>query len=112
MKIATPRFVAGLTGVILAFREGIFEVGERRPISQERAAQDQKAKGNRIPSPGGEGRVRGFFSAWGNGTTKGNQPQENVGISDAQDAASGVVSYARKFDRAGIHPRVLLRKQE
>ena len=27
MKIATPRFVAGLTGVIPAFREGIFEVG-------------------------------------------------------------------------------------
>jgi hypothetical protein len=28
MKIATPRFVAGLTGVIPAFWEGIFEVGE------------------------------------------------------------------------------------
>ena len=28
MKIATPRFVAGLTGVIPAFREGIFEVGK------------------------------------------------------------------------------------
>jgi hypothetical protein len=26
MKIATPRFVAGLTGVIPAFRKGIFEV--------------------------------------------------------------------------------------
>jgi len=28
IKIATPRFVAGLTGVIPAFREGIFEVGQ------------------------------------------------------------------------------------
>jgi hypothetical protein len=27
IKIATPRFVAGLTGVIPAFWEGIFEVG-------------------------------------------------------------------------------------
>ena len=27
MKMATPLFVAGLTGVIPAFREGIFEVG-------------------------------------------------------------------------------------
>jgi len=27
MKIATPRFVAGLTGVIPGFWEGIFEVG-------------------------------------------------------------------------------------
>ena len=110
MKIATPRFVAGLTGVIPGFWEGIFEVGEKRPISQERAAQNQKAKGKRIPSPGGEGRVRGFFSAWGNRTTKGNRPQENVWISDVQNAASGVVSYAWSFSRAGIHPRVLLRK--
>jgi hypothetical protein len=44
--------------------------GKKRPISQERAAQDQQAKGNRISSPGGEGRVRGFLSAWGNRTPK------------------------------------------
>ena len=31
MEIATPRFVAGLTGVIPAFRKGILEVGDLRP---------------------------------------------------------------------------------
>jgi hypothetical protein len=36
--------------------------GKRRPISQVRAVYDQKVMGKRIPSPGGEGRVRGFFS--------------------------------------------------
>jgi hypothetical protein len=35
--------------------------GKRRPISQTRAAYDQKAMGEKISSPGGEGRVRGVF---------------------------------------------------
>jgi hypothetical protein len=39
--------------------------GKKRPISQERAAQGQKAKGKRISSPGGEGRVRGLFLGMG-----------------------------------------------
>jgi len=39
--------------------------GKKRPIFQERAAQHQKAKGKRISSPGGEGRVRGLFPGMG-----------------------------------------------
>ena len=39
--------------------------GTKRPISQKRAAQDQRAKGKRISSPGGEGRVRGLFLGMG-----------------------------------------------
>jgi len=45
MKIATPRFVAGLTGVIPGFWEGIFEVGKGEgPFAWHEGGTEQRSE--------------------------------------------------------------------
>jgi len=90
-----------------------------------KAAHIRKKKGERGPSPGGEGRVRGLLRGarvvrgllpprWGetHRQTGRIQPRNNVWISEVRNATSPAVSYAWDSARAGIHPRILLRRRK